>query len=73
MFRLLNNLLDGVAFVMAEAKGIGWGSRKELLEGEDVGRGEIADVDIVADTGAVGGLVVISMNRNGGNFPKGSP
>ena len=48
---------NGVAAVVADVVG-GAGGAVEGLEGEDVGIGDVQDVDIVADAGAVGRGVV---------------
>ena len=43
----------------------------EALEGGDVGGGEVADVDVVADAGAVGGVVVVAEDAQLGAFADG--
>ena len=49
---------DGEAGAVAEVEeGAGLGC--ECVEGEDVGAGEVGDVDVVADAGAIGGGVVV--------------
>ncbi len=41
----------------------------ELLHSRDVARGEVHDVDVVPDAGAVAGVVVLAKDGEGGHLP----
>ena len=58
-----DDLLDGEAAAVAEVLDhlVAGG---EGVEGEDVGVGEVGDVNVVADAGAVGGVVVFAEDGN---------
>jgi len=43
----------------------------ESAEGEEMGVSEVGDMDVVTDTGAVGGRVVVAIDADGGTAAEG--
>src|SRR5258708_39359866 len=70
-----NYLADAEALAIAEIEHeavFGGLLGLERAEGEQVGIGEIGDVDVVANAGAVGGGGVIAINADGRTAAKGN-
>ncbi len=62
--RHVNDFLDREADTVAEVEDVVLAAPQEVVEGEDVGTREVADMDVVADTGAVFGRVVRTEHRD---------
>jgi hypothetical protein len=64
----VDDLLDGESSAVAEVinePALGCGFRFEGIEGQDVRGGQVADVDVVADAGAVWGGVIVAEDFDG--------
>ena len=59
----IEHFADALPAPRAEVEGVGTGRGVEPVEGTDMGVGEVTDVDIIADTGAVGGRVIVAEQR----------
>lgn len=67
----VNDLTHGEALVIAQVEDLGGAALAEIVEAEDVGLGEIGDMDVVADAGAVGGVVVGAEDGDGRSLTEG--
>ena len=71
LFEGMNHVENAVARAGAEVDGIPPRRRGGAFHGADVTLGEIDDVNVVAHAGAVGRVVVVAENLDGGEAPGG--
>lgn len=71
LFKGMNHVENAVARAGAEVDGIPPRRRGGAFHGADVTLGEIDDVNVVANSGAVGRVVVVAENLDGGEAPGG--
>mgnify|MGYP000349796481 CR=1 FL=1 len=65
-FDLIDDLTHGGAFAGADVEGVVLALvTVEVLEGGDVGVGQVGDVDVVAHAGAIRSRVVVAEDRRG--------
>ena len=60
LFDCVDDLADGEAVASAEVVGVAARTIEKRLERGDMGFGEIGNVDVVADAGAVGRVVILT-------------
>lgn len=70
-FHRLDDLAHGEAAAVAKVKDIGFAAVEEVFEAEDVGGGEVGDVDVVADASAVTGGVIGAEDGDGVTVTEG--
>ena len=71
LFKGMNHVENAVARAGAEVDGIPPFCRRRAFHGTDVTFGEVDDVNVVADSGTVGRVVVVAENLDGGEAPGG--